>query len=294
MEHWSGLVAKSLIASALLWASSAAAVDGVIEINQAKADAGAVNGSLASDPAGFPVVITQPGAYRLTGDLTVPDTSTTAIQVTAANVDIDLNGFAILGPYTYIGAPFICSYGSGPGVHSTSASATNVRVHDGTIRGVGGSGVALQGRSEISHVLAQENGGYGFIAGDRSIVSENRVINNCGVGINAGDSSSVWENVVSGNSEDGILIGQTSSASGNTVTGNGTPAGFYCGIRSFGQSGGWDNTVTDNPAGCAGSGSDNCCPLSNVRVQSCNLVDQANGELRTCCPNPSSATTTCY
>ncbi len=63
------------------------AVDGVIEINQA-----AVNAA-----GGFPFVINTPGSYRLTGNLTVP-AETTAIQIAASQVTLDLNGFAILGP----------------------------------------------------------------------------------------------------------------------------------------------------------------------------------------------------
>jgi hypothetical protein len=77
------------------------AVDGVIEINQAKVKAGGGH---------FPFVITQPGSYRLTSNLDVTDATarasgvsaenTTAISVPTGvdNVTIDLNGFAILGP----------------------------------------------------------------------------------------------------------------------------------------------------------------------------------------------------
>jgi hypothetical protein len=57
-------------------------VDGTIEINQAKVMA---NG-------GFPYVISASGSYRLSGGLTVP-ASTDGINVTAAKVAIDLNGF---------------------------------------------------------------------------------------------------------------------------------------------------------------------------------------------------------
>jgi hypothetical protein len=40
---------------------SSQAIDGVVEVNQVVALAGAVNGDLVADPAGFPVLITQPG-----------------------------------------------------------------------------------------------------------------------------------------------------------------------------------------------------------------------------------------
>ena len=64
----------------MLVGAPARAVDGVIEINQARALAGGVT---PGDAAGFPVTITASGSYRLTGNLTV-DENTTAISVTAA------------------------------------------------------------------------------------------------------------------------------------------------------------------------------------------------------------------
>ena len=70
--------------------------EGRIEINQAKADAGGINGSLALDPPGLPVIITQPGSYVLTGDLTTGSLSTSVLQVQVADVSIDLNRFAIV------------------------------------------------------------------------------------------------------------------------------------------------------------------------------------------------------
>jgi hypothetical protein len=71
-------------------AEPALGTDGVLEINQACA----VNtGCFAGDTAGFPVTIGSPGRYRLTGDL--DSSSSFGIQITAAHVSLDLNGFAI-------------------------------------------------------------------------------------------------------------------------------------------------------------------------------------------------------
>ena len=64
------------------------AVDGVIEINQA----------LVTAAGGFPYKITVPGSYRLTSDLSVSAVATDAIDITAAPVTIDLNGFSLNGP----------------------------------------------------------------------------------------------------------------------------------------------------------------------------------------------------
>ena len=86
----------------LLMAPAAYAVDGVLEINQVCAT---TNGCFPSDPGGFPVAIANPGSYRLTGNLQVPDASTSAITITAEDVTLDLNGFALLGVTTCTGDP---------------------------------------------------------------------------------------------------------------------------------------------------------------------------------------------
>lgn len=59
----------------------------------------ALNGNVTpGDSAGFPVTISLPGSYRLSGNLTVPDADTDAILITADNITLDLNGFTIAGP----------------------------------------------------------------------------------------------------------------------------------------------------------------------------------------------------
>src|ERR1022692_224651 len=84
------------------------AVDGVVLISQVQALAGNVT---PGDAPGFPVTISVPGSYRLSGNLTVPDQNTTAIQIAADNVTIDLNGFSILGPTVCTGTPAVTSCG---------------------------------------------------------------------------------------------------------------------------------------------------------------------------------------
>jgi len=63
---------------------AALAVDGVVLINQ----------STIMAAGGFPYKITQPGSYRLTGNL-LADANKTAIEITSSNVSFDLNGFTI-------------------------------------------------------------------------------------------------------------------------------------------------------------------------------------------------------
>ena len=71
------------LATAML-PGQALAVDGVIEINQARALAGGVT---AGDSAGFPVTLSASGSYRLTGNLTVPS-STSGIVASSASPNV--------------------------------------------------------------------------------------------------------------------------------------------------------------------------------------------------------------
>lgn len=68
----------------LLTAPSVFATDGQILINE----------STVSTAGGYPYRITQPGSYKLSGNLTATP-NTPAILLTSSNVSIDLNGFTI-------------------------------------------------------------------------------------------------------------------------------------------------------------------------------------------------------
>jgi hypothetical protein len=92
--HRVGLKCVAIFVSFLGSAPVALAVDGVILIDQNRALAGNVT---AGDGAGFPVMINQPGSYRLSGNLTVP-IGMNGIEINADNVTLDLNGFSITGP----------------------------------------------------------------------------------------------------------------------------------------------------------------------------------------------------
>src|SRR5882724_6466568 len=115
-KHWLIALPAALIVIAL----PTYAVDGVVLINQAAALAGNVT---PGDMPGFPVTISAPGSYRLSGNLTVPNANTTAIELTADNVSIDLNGFSNIGPVVCSGVPVTsCGpTGTGSGINTKSA-----------------------------------------------------------------------------------------------------------------------------------------------------------------------------
>lgn len=176
------LAAGSLV---LLSASSSAA-DGVVLIDQATV--------MAS--GGFPYKITEPGSYRLNGNLAVKAADTTAINIDASNVTIDLNGFSITGPGSSVGLY---------GIADLSAD-TAVAVRNGIIVGFS-YGIQLTGS--------------GFKDAVTGAIIENMRVYNNGVGISSGPSSLLRNNVVTGNISDGLRSRSFSTITGNTVTNNG-------------------------------------------------------------------------
>jgi hypothetical protein len=203
------------------------AVDGVALIDQTHALAGGVT---PGDAPGFPVTISLPGSYRLSGNLTVPDANTTAILITADNVTIDLNGFSIVGPTICMtdGRTASCnSTGTGDGVDA--GSRTNITVINGTVRGMGNIGINIPGVGSfgfgdqgnkgayVEKVHAVSNGGAGIVVTSGMVIG-NAAISNGGAGIFS-SLGPVIGNTANYNGLDGIdvLFG---AASGNTATGN--------------------------------------------------------------------------
>jgi hypothetical protein len=158
------------------------AVDGVIEINQARATAGGVT---PGDTPGFPVTLDQSGSYRLTGNLTVADAGATAIVATVGNVTIDLNGFTI-ACNTGV-AP--CAAGAGTGIN---ANQVNVAVLNGTVRDMGGSGINTGANARIERV---------------------RALGNHSDGIRTGNASSLTGNTANDNGNDGLVPASAATSS---------------------------------------------------------------------------------
>ena len=194
------------------------AVDGIVLIDQNRALAGNVT---PGDAPGFPVTISVPGSYRLSGNLTVPDANTTAILVTADNVTVDLNGFSIIGPTVCVGSPVTSCSPTGSGVGVNAQSQNNVTVVNGTVRGMGGSGIVIFGMGYVEKVHAISNGFIG-ISVRLGVVSGNMVISNGYVGIDV-ENGTVSGNLSAGNHSAAIEIHLCpSTVVGNTAVGNGT------------------------------------------------------------------------
>ena len=254
------LSCSAALAVLLFGALPAHAVDGVVLIDQNRALAGNVT---PGDTPGFPVTITVPGSYRLSGNLTVPDANTSAIVIAAdvTGVTIDLNGFTIAGPTVCGSFPIVCSpLGSGIGV-SAPGTARAVSVRNGSIVGMGTSAVqVLAVASSIDNITALSNGGTGIFA-SVATVTNNRAMKNGLNGILAGNSV-VMHNLsvqnggagIGGN--DSLFINNTLIA--NALVGVAASNSAFSGNQFSSNNGGFANPQFSGrgpigPNGCDGS-----------------------------------------
>lgn len=207
-------------------ASAARAGDGVIEINQAAALAGAVT---PGDAPGYPVEVFTPGSYRLTGNLTVPAGSPAGIAIYAGGTRLDLGGFSITSTTVCSGAPLVCApRGTGAGIDASGAS--DVSVSNGRVAGFGVWGVALFEGGRAERLSIESNGFLGILGDRNSVLVENVVRRNGGAGIQVGAGSRLVANVSSGNAGLGAELGAGSAIAHNVFEGN--AAGSVSGGRA--------------------------------------------------------------
>ncbi len=241
-------VAVLACGTALTLPGRAGASDGAIEINQVAALAGGVT---ATDSAGFPVTLDSPGNYVLTGTLTTLVGNVNGIDITSADVTLDLNGFSLIGPG-------VAAFGFF-GINGNGNDRTTVK--NGNVLGFGWRGIQLAFDCHIDHVVSSDHDDAGIICNSQAII-QNSVANKNGTGgISAGARSVVKDNVAYLNGRKlaaaGISAGVGSVVSGNvsnqnegigidaggasTVTGNSAEANKMDGIRALG-----DSLVTGN------------------------------------------------
>jgi hypothetical protein len=250
------------ISAAAALSHSLYAVDGVVLIDQRAALGGKVT---TNDLAGFPVTISQSGSYRLTTNLVVPDASMTAIEITADDVTLDLNGFSIIGPNVCTPNPTRCTFSSGGiGVMAVGpagvVSPANVRVMNGTVRGMGAHGIRMMGDGTVvERVNSVSNGGPGIVVGEGSVIDSVAKLNGSGAAIVGSrvrgcvSSHNVFGifirpggvaigNIASANAAGGISV-SNATAMGNTANGNtgygidATCPGVLSGNTAFGNAG---------------------------------------------------------
>jgi len=219
----------------LLLAGPVLAIDGVLEINQAKVDG---NG-------GFPFLIDEPGSYRLTSNLSVPDADRDGIVITASHVTLDLNGFTINA--TNIGLS-VGVFGSG----------TNVWVMNGTIYGFAINAIRLTNGGGVEDVTVLGSGHTGIqVEGDYCVVRNCTVAATGASGIDA-ETGLIIDNTTLGASGHGIQTFRPSVVKGNACSQNSAT-----GIVAT------DSTVVGNRSsanGTNGISCDNCAVIGNTSV----------------------------
>ncbi|MDY0148474.1 MAG: right-handed parallel beta-helix repeat-containing protein [Kiritimatiellia bacterium] len=167
----------------------------------------------------LPFSITNPGAYAVTGNLSLG--SGNGIEVTSPDVTIDLNGFVLTGDPLGSGHGIKVAAGvenvkirngvlrdwSGDGIHAPGAGFLSIR--DIQIYGVGGNGVAMN-KGELIDAIAKDAGlaGVARTSHDmqKSIIQNLRAIANGGGGVVLIGMGAVQisQSELSGNTGDGI------------------------------------------------------------------------------------------
>jgi len=214
-----------------LLASSARAVDGVLEINQVCATG---PGCFAGDAPGFPVTISGSGSYRLTGNLIVPNASTTAISIPGSGVTLDLNGFLVRGTSSYAGPPATSCTNAGSGI-GVAATGSDVAVSNGHVSGMGSTGLSLGTNSRVERVTVEDCCGNGIAIGIGSLAHESVVNRNFGSGIIAGAASRVSSCIATRNGASGVtsFAGATRLSVENCIATDNAVDGIFGGQRSL-------------------------------------------------------------
>ena len=207
---------------AILFSTSAFAADGQILINQATVNAA----------GGFPYKITQPGSYKLSGNLTVLAPNSDAIDINADNVTLDLNGFSIIGPgCSFFFLVYTCE--GSPNTVAINSQSSGVAVLNGSITGFS-AGVMLSGMGGYVSQLRVQRNSTGIQATHAIVAHNNASANNFGI---ITDASTVTENVANqdaiqgfeinggvfrGNTADGskVALSSTTSSENNDCNGS--------------------------------------------------------------------------
>lgn len=222
MSLLSHLIGVTVCVSGFLTPVPALAIDGVIEISQARATLGGIS---FNDAPGFPISITEPGSYRLMSDLSV-DEATLVIDISSSYVTLDLNGFSIIGPVKCDPGTSNCTpagVGAATGV-SVQNSAHFLTIKNGMITGMGGSGIwcANSDSCTVENLTVSHNYQVGIAAGWRSRVSNCRVQANRTTGIRAGGGTIIDSNSITLNGGVGLLTREGVIVTSNAFSLNAT------------------------------------------------------------------------
>ena len=169
----------------------------------------------------IPYTISASGSYYLTQDLGPAAQDTPGITITADNVTLDLNGFALIGAGKAVGS-------SGSGI-TLSEAHYNIAVRNGTVRDWREDGVSASAatNSQFEGLRCHNNGQWGLIAGSGATARGNSCRSNGDHGLRVSSLSVITGNTCTYNGGSGIYSSNGScTITGNTCAGN-TVDGIY-------------------------------------------------------------------
>ncbi len=260
--------------------SSLYAQDAVVLIDQTRVMAGNIT---PGDAPGFPATISRSGSYRLASNLVISPAGATAIQITASNVTLDLNGFSIVGPggcsvdsqgLTSCPAP-----GSGVGVlagDDLHPGARSITVRNGSVRGMTLTGIQITGDgSMVENVASDGNYQDGFNV--NGLVSESSATGN---GLDGILGQTIRNSTATANRRVGISVrtlggvatGNVSTRNGghgitaalSTIRGNVASLNSDVGISILCPSVVSENTAIDNGHGDLQTSNSGCATVNNA------------------------------
>jgi parallel beta-helix repeat protein len=246
-----------------------------------------VNGSTTPGDDNYHFIISQPGSYYLSGNVNV--TRANGIDVRAAGVTLDLNGFqiarspagggagidvqaaadrctvkngTIAGFATGLRATIGAEGGSAIDLSVSGCSAVGIVAGDGwEVTGCeahknGGIGIEGLIGCTITRCTAYDNGGVGIKA-TRAKIHQCTAVENGGDGIQGGTGSVVTGNTAAENAGDGIEVSDGSFVHANTCDNNGL-GGSGAGVHALAFGNRIDgNQVTRNDRGIHAAGAGN-------------------------------------
>lgn len=136
-----------------VFASASAQAQATIDQNRALA-----GNVTPGDAPGFPVTLSVPGSYKLTGNLVVP-AGVSGIVMSASGITLDLNGFNVSGPGACVrnegSFAVTCSGISGNtwGIESQGGGNT---ARNGSVRGFF-AGLRYAGADQLENILTEHN-----------------------------------------------------------------------------------------------------------------------------------------
>jgi hypothetical protein len=155
--------------------------------------------ALVVNSGGFPYVISQPGSYRLAGNLTVSGAPfVNGILISANNVTLDLNGFSIIA-----GAGI-----TNDGI-SDGGNLTGLTIRNGTISGFGNWGIdASRSSAVVEGIIVTGNSNGGITVGAHSRLSGNTATGSA-FGLFANCRTNIIGNTAGGNHSGDIATNGT-------------------------------------------------------------------------------------